>query len=469
MSRTRTWRLLAAALLLTLAAGACAPPGVASAAKPTLAEPPRETPFPRETLALASVDEGGCRLDGGDVGAGTWAPDFDLRGDPGFDPSALPGEVRCWYEALWEVLTDDRRAAYFTSRAARADLYTYSREVNNHLAALLTAFRVTGDLALLDEVDRLAQHMRSKLDDAWTHRAARADGAVDGYLNWVWDRDHSDEHRGRDINEIDEMRTHAAVAQLAYAFAANAELESPNGVDYAERAGFWLTYLRDHFEAKWRERNRVPWPEFPFLQRPHLHETLEFARYHHYMHLLTGEEAYAEEAARLSRVSFENFRVAESDAGPALVTPRSVLSMGGRQDYLIPSIYFRHMVPTIVDLYFEGVAPWDDDEVMVQLTRSVSEFILDEQGNDVARDIGGGRERAGIPASGEDDWARISPGVYNLSPFPLFAAWDESGEVAETSLAVHLHVGQREWNVYTPTGLLLDAALKRADVAADRD
>src|SRR5690606_28508654 len=302
-------------------------------------------------------------------------------------------------------------------------------------------------------------------DDAWTHRAARADGAVDGYLNWVWDRDHSDEHRGRDINEIDEMRTHAAVAQLAYAFAANAELESPNGVDYAERAGFWLTYLRDHFEAKWRERNRVPWPEFPFLQRPHLHETLEFARYHHYMHLLTGEEAYAEEAARLSRVSFENFRVAESDAGPALVTPRSVLSMGGRQDYLIPSIYFRHMVPTIVDLYFEGVAPWDDDEVMVQLTRSVSEFILDEQGNGFARDIGGGRERAGIPASGEDDWARISPGVYNLSPFPLFAAWDESGEVAETSLAVHLHVGQREWNVYTPTGLLLDAALKRVDVA----
>src|SRR5690606_2207871 len=182
-----------------------------------------------------------------------------------------------------------------------------------------------------------------------------------------------------------------------------------------------------------------------------------------------GEEAYAEEAARLSRVSFENFRVAESDAGPALVTPRSVLSMGGRQDYLIPSIYFRHMVPTILDLYVEGVAPWDDDEVMVQLTRSVSEFILDEQGNGFARDIGGGRERAGIPASGEDDWARISPGVYNLSPFPLFAAWDESGEVAETSLAVHLHVGQRELNVYTPTGLLLDAALKRAGVAADRD
>src|SRR5690606_35599852 len=215
----------------------------------------------------------------------------------------------------------------------------------------LSAFRVTGDLALLDEVSRLTQHMRAQLDDAWTRRYAQAAGSTDGYLNWVWDRDYSDTHRGRDLNEIDEMRVHSGLAQVAYTFLLNADFESPNGVNYGERATFWLDYLKNHFEAKWRERRDVPWPEFPFLTLPHVHETLEFVRYHHYMHLLTGEEAYAKEAARLSALIFDNFRQVETDDGIALVTPRSILSMGGSQQYLMPSVYFRHVLATVVDLH----------------------------------------------------------------------------------------------------------------------
>ena len=469
MPKAMTWRLLAAVAFLVVVASACAPPSVARAAKPVLDEPPREEPYPREALAAARVTRAGCDLEGDVPSGGGFSPDLDLRGDPSFDPADLPADVLCWYETLWDVVSDPDRAAYFTRRAQRADLYTYSREVNNHLVALFTAFRVTGDLALLDEIDRLGQHMRAQLDDAWQGRASRDDGAADGYLNWVWDQDNSDEHRGRDVHEIDEMRTHSMIAQLAYAYAANADLQSPNGVDYAERAAFWTEYLRDHFEAKWRERNDVPWPRFPFLERPHLHETVEFARYHHYMHLLTGEEAYAEEARRLSRVSYENFREAETPSGPALVTPRSVLSMGGSLEYLLPSIYFRHVVATVVDLHFEGVEPWSDDEVMAKLARTLSEFILDGEGNGYGRDVGGGRSRAGIEASGERDWSRISTGVYNISAFALLAAWDDSGEVAEVSVAVHDHRGEREKSVFVPSGLLLWAALGEEALAAGGD
>jgi hypothetical protein len=470
MPTPRDWRLLAAASLLALLACACAPPGVARASRPVLDQPPRAEPYPREQLAAARVTDDGCELEG-DVpsGGGAWSPDLDLRGDPSFDPASLPPDVLCWYEALWGVVDDPDRAAYFTRRAERDDLYTYSREVNNHLVALFTAFRVTGDLALLDEIDRLAQHMRAELEDAWHGVASLERGAVDGYLNWVWDQDESDEHKGRDLHEIDEMRTHSMIAQLAYAYAANADLESPNGVDYAERAAFWTDYLRNHFEAKWRERHRVPWPEFPFLERPHLHETLEFVRYHHYMYLLTGEEPYAAEAERLSRVTFENFREADTESGPALVTPRSVLSMGGSLDYLLPSIYFRHVVATVVDLHLEGVEPWSDDEVMAMLARTLSEFILDGEGDGFARDVGGGVERAGLEPSGEGNWSRISPSVYNISAFALLAAWDDSGEVADVSAAVHEHRGEREKNVFIPSGLLLRAALGSEAVAADRD
>lgn len=465
MPEATTWRLLAAASLLVLAASACAPPGVARAAKPVLDEPPREEPYPREALAAARVTADGCQLDGDVAGGVAFSPDLDLRGDPGFDPADLPPDVLCWYEALWDVIED--RGDYFTRRAQRYDLYTYAREVNNHMVALFTAFRVTGDLRLLDEIDRLAQHMRAQLDDAWRGRYSRAEGSADGYLNWVWDQDHSDEHHGRDLHETDEMRTHSMVAQFAYAFRLNADLESPNGVDYGERAAFWTDYLRNHFEAKWRERHRVPWPRFPFLERPHLHETLEFVRYHHYMYLLTGEEPYAQEARRLSRVAFESFREAETPSGPALVTPRSVLSMGGSLDYLIPSVYFRHVIATVVDLHFEGVEPWSDGEVMEKLARALSEFMLDgEDGGVAARDVGGGRERAGLKPSGESNWSRISSGVYNISAFALLAAWDDSGEVAELSVAVHDHRGEAEKNVFIPSGLLLRSALRGGAVAS---
>ncbi len=467
MPKPSAWRLAAAASLLAFLATACAPPGVARAAKPVLDPPPRAEPYPRDQLVAARITSDGCELEGDAPSAGgSWSPDMDLRGDPSFDPASLPADVLCWYEALWDVIDDPERAAYFTRRADRDDLYTYSREVNNHLVALFTAFRVTGDLELLDEIDRLAQHMRAQLDDSW-HGAASLDrGAVDGYLNWVWDQDESLAHKGRDLHEIDEMRTHSMIAQVAYAFAANADLESPNGVDYAERAAFWTDYLRDHFEAKWRERHRVPWPEFPFLERPHLHETLEFVRYHHYMYLLTGEEPYEAEARRLSRVAFENFREADSPSGPALVTPRSVLSMGGSLDYLLPSIYFRHVVATVVDLHFEGVEPWSDEEVMTMLANTLSGFILDGQGDGFARDVGGGVERAGLEPSGEGNWSRISPSVYNISAFALLAAWDDSGEVADVSAGVHEHRGEREKSVFIPSGLLLRAALGSGSPAA---
>lgn len=465
----RGWRFFCATAVLVLAVCACDPPGVARAAKPVIDEPPPEAPYPHDQLAVVDVSESGCQLASLDEAGGDWTPDFDLRGDPDFDPDVLPPNVRCWYETLWTVLTEPSRADYFTWRAGRADLYTYAREINNHLVALLTAFRVTGDLALLDEVSRLTQHMRAQLDDRWTHSAARDDRSEDGYLNWVWDQNWSNEQRGRDIHETDDLRVSSVLAQVAYTFSQNAELDSPNGVDYAERASFWLDYLRNHFEAKWRERNDAPWPKMPFIVRPHLHETLEFVRYHHYMHLLTGEEAYAEEAAKLSRVAYENFREVETDAGVALVTPRSILSMGGAEKYLLPSVYYRHVLATAVDLHFAGVEPWSEDETMEMLTRSLSEFILDGEGDGFGRDVGGGIERAGIPPSGESNWSRIAPSVYNISAFALMSAWDDSGEVAKTSIAVHVNRGRGEWSVYVPTGMLLDAALNGEVVAAEAD
>lgn len=448
-----------AVLVLILSLASCTPPGVVRATQPVLTEPVRAQPFPHQSTAEVTVTSDGCRLDASEATSPAAPRSLGLVGDPDFDPGGLPSDARCWYEELWTILLKPSFATYITSRADRNDLYTYGREMNTHIDTLLTALRITGDLALLDEVDRLAQHMRAKLNDTWTGAAALDRGSVDGYLNWVWDRDTSAQHRGRDIHEIDEMRTHSMVAQFAYAFKANAGLESPNGVDYAERAAFWTGYLVDHFEAKWRARHDVPWPEFPLIVRPHMHETTEFIRYHHYMALLTGYEEYRHEAERMTEIVMNNFVEVPSEAGPALVTPRSVLAMGGSVRYLLPSTYVRYLYSTAVDLYLEGASGWASNDIMEKLTRSLSEFIMDNGSIDFARDIGGGVSRGGVPATDSNEWSRFSPERYNISSYALLSAWDDSGKVASISVQVFARISEDRRNVFIPVAMMLDAAL----------
>lgn len=456
-SSNRT-KLVGLLLLLTVLA-ACTP-AVGGATKPVLTEPPRAAPYERALSAQVSVDADGCTLDSVETAQGDAVRrQLELNGDPAFDPARLAPEVRCWYEELWSVLSDPARASYYTSRADRYDLYTYARELNTHISALLTALRVTGDLAILDEVDRLAQHMRAKLEDTWTGRAASDSGSVDGYLNWVWDRDHSAEHRGRDVHEIDEMRTHALVAQFAYAFKANEQSQGPNGVDYAERAEFWTDYLVNHFEAKWRDRHDAPWPEFPFLTRPHMHETVDFIRYHHYMYLLTGRQPYQDEVDRLTRIVLDNMVEVASDAGPALVSPRSILSLGGTLEYLMPSTYVRYLYASAVDLNLESVAGWTGDGVLQKLARSLSEFIIDNGAEDFARDMGGGVDRGSVRASDPDEWSRFSRARYNISPYALLSAWDSGGSVAEVSKLVYSLTSSSQRDVFIPVAMMLDAAM----------
>jgi len=461
---------VAAVGVASLLLGACQVPAAGRAPRPVLAEAPPDAPYPHIATASVTVDADACRITVGSGADGASEPvavrvaarDLTLRGTPGFDARTLPVEVRCWYEELWSVITDERLARLTTGRAASDNLYTYARALQTHVVALLTALRVTGDLALLDEVDRLAQHMRAALDDSWRGPARNDRDGSDGYLNWVWRGSDSRQYAGRDIHATDEMRTHALVAEMAYAFAVNADLPSPNGVDYGERAEFWQTYLVDHFEAKWRERNGVAWPRFPFLSRPHMHESVTFVRFHYYMSLLTGKSAYAQEARRLSRIVLDNMREAPTPAGPALVWPRSVLSEGGQADYLMPTTYGRYVMADAVDLFLEGFDDWADSGIPAKMARTLTQFVMDDGTESFARDIGGGVARAGIAPSASS-WVRFTDQKYVISPYALVAAWDDSTKVADVSRAVYATSSSSERDVFIPVGLLLDSALEPND------
>ncbi|MBX3144961.1 MAG: hypothetical protein KF813_14475 [Trueperaceae bacterium] len=450
-------------LVLCLALIGCAPPTVVRAATSALSEPPPTTPYPR--LSALETVSATCEAPRADQMQPVTVSKarIGLRGDQDFDPADLTDAARCWYEELWRVIHDPNQQRLVMNMVLSDDLYLYSRTVNTHISALLFAFRVTGDLDILDEVDRLAQNMRSLLKDSWRGANGLGSGGTDGYLNWVWRQSSDTSLRGRDTHVTDEMRTHSLVAAFAYAFEANRELTSPNGVDYAERADFWTDYLVNDFEAKWRERERVPWPRFPFLSRPHVHETVSFIRYHHYLYLLTGQDAYRREALRLTEVVLGNFRGVETPSGVALVTPRSILSLGGSEDYLIPTTYARYVYSDAIDLYLEGVGAWSEERVVSGLVLALTEFVIDDGSDSFSRDIGGGEARGGIRAAAERQWERMTRERFVSSSFALFSAWDKGTTLAAVSAGAYARIPTRDRPAYVPAGLLAFEILRASE------
>ncbi|MEX2541115.1 MAG: hypothetical protein WD314_04875 [Trueperaceae bacterium] len=385
-----------------------------------------------------------------------------MRGNPEFERERLPRPAAQLYDALWESIALPEQLEYIEALAASDNLYNYGRLVQTHISSLLLAFRFTGDLALLDRVDELTQLMREQLDDSWRNVASgdRRDG-TDGYLNWVWGQGTSDHHVGKDLHVTDEIRTHALIAEVAWAFRLNEDLASPGGVDYGERGDFWQTYLQDHFEAKWRKRNGIAWPRFPFLQRPYVHPTLAFTKYHYYMHRLTEQPVYLREAMRLSELLFGEFFEVDTAAGAAFVWRRSIVSQGGGQDYLMPTDYSSLVIADALSLHLDGFYGWADPRVPRSLAATVSEFIIDNGAIDFARDIGGGEIRAGIQPSSARDWERVTVSEFSINTFALLARWDETGEIGRVSAEIYERLSPEHHYPYIPVGLVAAQLIER--------
>ena len=184
-----------------------------------------------------------------------------LRIDLTFNEKQLPVEARLWYSRFWAGLRNPSQYPNATALAQSNDTYNYGRPLNTHITTILQLLRVTGDQRLLDEVDRLTELMRAKLKDRSILTVGGSTYQADGYLNWVWQYNEPS-YVGTDIHEMDEILTHSLVASYAYAFQVNRDLDPR----YAERAQFWTNYLKNHFEAKWRKRKKIP-TGFPFLER----------------------------------------------------------------------------------------------------------------------------------------------------------------------------------------------------------
>lgn len=343
---------------------------------------------------------------------------YGLRGDPNFSPTQLPGEMRLWHTRLWDgidYLNDFGGNLSAETLATSGDLYSLGRSFNNYVTTLLNALRVTKDLALLDEVDRLLELTRRDLVD---HNG-------DGFLDWRYLNTSGDEggqnYYGDDFHVMDDMLTHSLIATAAAALKENAEFDRR----YAEHAAFWTDYLQNNFEAKWRQRNEVAFG-FPFLSRDLMHPYVQFIRYHYYMYQLTGNAAYYSEAERMAAQVTRQVRKVYTTGGPGYVWNQRFLPEGDGDVLMCqPFVYLKLTFQAFQDMALEGFSVFDDT-FMQHVATSMTALVMDDGYRSFATDICGGTYQAGFyPAQGDGG---VTFHFVN-QPYAEIGKWDATGRL----------------------------------------
>jgi hypothetical protein len=368
---------------------------------------------------------------------------LSLRANPNFRESNLPSETRRWYRRFMAAINNSQSRALANDTARRGDLSRMGRTVDTYVTSILTVFRVTGDPKLLDEVDRVMQLARGSL---------KRDNR--GYLYWPWLRDRKHRHYGTDNGsfDLDRQLTHGVVAMAAYTFQVNANLNSR----YRERANFWTNYLKNHFEKKHRERRGIR-SGFPFMVSRMTHAYVSWTRYHYYMHKLTGERGYLNEAQRMAEVL--NRQMVTVNGGSAYVWDHFVTREPHNRGTQFAnsygcqhSTYARYTMHGLQDLANEGFSVFNN-AFMRRVAGTLRDNIMNGT-NSFSRDVCGGRNMGSLRSRhGGNDAANFYVG----SPFTELAAWDSSGKIAR--IAEGAYRNREQWFMEKPRNIFIPAAM----------
>lgn len=349
--------------------------------------------------------------------------------DPKFDIADIKDdETLAWYRRVKLEIAKDRTREclppetppegypWYPSSATIAACsgvkHYVGRGVQSHITSLLTLFRITGDIELLEEVDRVMEIAKSQLRDT--------DG--DGYRNWRWlssiDSD--------DFNPKEDTLAHGYIPQVIYVFQRNAD-RSTSEHDYKAHADEWLAYLRDEFEAKWAPRFSTADHE-GLPVSPLFHPYIEMLRYNVYMAKLYPEDArYQRMHQRLAATVLNEFKTDTTKNGEAFVWSHMVREerFDGDPDRCLHfqmATYPNRTMQVFMDLALEGYLGFSNAEAMLKLSKTLSESILDQRGGtSMYKDVGGIRNSSLDSKNPEltyiDGWCfQEAPLLSNLNP-----------------------------------------------------
>ncbi|CAA9560130.1 MAG: hypothetical protein AVDCRST_MAG86-546 [uncultured Truepera sp.] len=329
------------------------------------------------------------------------------------EPSPVGGDQAMWHQRLLATVENPRYPSASLDPeklAATGDLYRLGRDLNTNLTALMLAYRETGDRALVEHLDNVMNIAKGKL----------ADTNGDGYKSWLYltKTDASSEpFLGTDLHKMDEMLTHSLVAAAAYTL---------KQAGYSS-AAFWTDYLKNDFEAKWRQRSNKP-SGYPFLSHFLVHPTTNFIRYHLYMSKLTGDSSYYTEAKRLAGQIRGTMRL----SGQGYVWDHKVLQTSGCQ----PMVYVRYTTQALADIATADVSLFDST-FMEKVAYTMAHMALNNtDGTSLASTICGGGTYGSLY-------------TFAQHPYAQLAAWDNSGRLEIA--AERVYAATERYNMSSPT------------------
>ena len=389
-----------------------------------------------------------------------------MTGDAAFTVEWLSVEERRWYDRTWRAI--EAASDELLTDIERDNSYAYGRTVFQHHHALLLALRATGDLRFLDAVDVTAQGVRKQLRDSWCG-GVESSIFVNEEYGTVRERDDllkfrfrrgGGIHYCRDTSDLHEALAHGHLALLMYAYHVNRDNPSPSGIDYGERADFWLDYLRNHFEPKWRERSGVAWPDMDFIGLKFCHTYTVFNLYYYFIGKRLESDADPDAAAYLRHADVMTDAMFDQPYLPG-VNPGGFVEVAGPSgDAVIysfgaprrgspnpnsthleacPTTYARYAVSAMLTLHLEGHARWNE-AIMTKLANGVTSFVLDrptieERDDTVAAGVSGSAPVAGMPPTTYR--SRLGVNHYSHTSFPVLSIWDASGRIERLSLEVY--------------------------------
>lgn len=302
--------------------------------------------------SLARIHEGHDRV----LSATTSYP---MVGNESFNPATLNATAQTWRTRLLDqVMTalpswadwDDADPAQGTVEI-----------IWTTLIALISAFRITQDLTILDKIDVLAEHI-------WTSVNAG---------NWILM-----------LDGIRATRISAIVNQLARVYQLNSGKVSPGGINYAARATQWATYV-----------DTIHVPAVGTVGYALRHTTIAGIQGMYYNWIRTGRADSWYKTEAWGPVGFEPYRAMfQAPDGEALGVPNSErigvyeVNYGGvpRQiwEHRIPEYwstdsslgpqavnYAQYTMGGVIDMHLEGVWPWNGVGEITRWARS-AEYVL---------------------------------------------------------------------------------------------
>ncbi len=390
---------------------------------------------------------------------------YSMIVNPSFDSASLSPEMKKWYDRLWQAIGKSRQEKL--NNASSGDLYQYGRTMNVYITSLLTALRTTGDPKLLDEVYLFTEKMRKTLKDWSILSRGGSTFAKDGYLNWTFKRQgEGDIYKGTDLHVMEEFLTHANVAGFTYAFHLNQNVDTK----YKEARDFWVDYLVNHFEAKWRKRKNIS--TGPFLHYSLAHPYTQSIRYYYYMYKMTGTAWYLEEAERKAAViDAHMLRVKTLTGTDGLIWDHRVTGdkYVSNKNYwgCQPQTYTDYTMQAAGDLAFEGLAPFSRS-FMARMANTLNDNQLFEYPS-WFKDVCGGVATAGLnpsqssrPPFPKGTCGTCVVGKFTARPHSHAAAWGTSTETVAKSLDMY-NIIESDKNspskIFIPVAMLLRDAL----------